>query len=82
MIGKTAQVCVHFQSVAEDIMKSNGDGFKGAPTFLVVSPASVLKHWIREIHHWSPRLRACVFHGISKEFSILLSNNGSIILHL
>lgn len=47
-LGKTAQLCCHFGSLARKqrkLRKKNG-------IFLVVCPATVLQHWLKEFHHW------------------------------
>jgi SNF2 family DNA or RNA helicase len=34
--------------------------------FLVVCPTTVLHHWLKEMHRWTPALRCVVLHSISK----------------
>ena len=41
--------------------------------FLIVCPATVLFHWLKELHRWAPSLRAVVIHSISKTGSELAS---------
>ena len=36
------------------------------PIFLIVCPATVLQHWLKELHTWSPEMRVVIFHNISK----------------
>lgn len=42
---------------------------RSTPVFLVVCPATVLRHWARELNTWAPEMRACVFHSISRHFA-------------
>ena len=66
-LGKTAQVCVHFDAVSNSCFKSNA----GGGIFLVVCPATVLRHWAREVHTWAPKIRVCIFHSIDRDFADL-----------
>ncbi len=47
------------------------------PIFIVVCPGSVLKHWIHEFNLWAPKIRACIFHSISKKF-VDIARGGSM----
>jgi SNF2-related domain len=61
-LGKTAQLCCHFGSLARKqrkLRKKNG-------IFLVVCPATVLQHWLKEFHRWVPAVRCVIMHSISK----------------
>lgn len=33
--------------------------------FLILCPATLLRHWIKELHQWSPHLRSVILHDIS-----------------
>lgn len=33
--------------------------------FLIVCPATVLQHWLKELHTWAPSLRAVILHSMS-----------------
>jgi SNF2 family DNA or RNA helicase len=89
-LGKTAQLSVHFSSVAADQLSSADMGLSSrassvssasAPIFLVVCPPTVLRHWVRELHRWAPKLRVFVLHAISSVFSKMNLNSvrGSIL---
>ena len=41
--------------------------------FLVVCPATVLSHWLRELQKWSPSLRSVILHGVSRVGAELIS---------
>jgi len=58
-LGKTAQLCTHFGSLARP--RENASGI-----FLVLCPATLLRHWLKELHRWSPNLRTVILHDISK----------------
>lgn len=61
-LGKTAQLCCHFGSLARKqrkVRRKNG-------VFLVVCPATVLQHWLKEFHRWVPAIRCVIMHSISK----------------
>ena len=61
-LGKTAQLCCHFGSLSRKqrkLRKKNG-------IFLVVCPATVLQHWLKEFHRWVPAIRCVIMHSISR----------------
>lgn len=61
-LGKTAQVCAHFGSLG----KLSSQLYKvGSAAFLIICPATVLQHWLNELHRWAPGLRVGVLHSIS-----------------
>ena len=61
-LGKTAQLCCHFGSLSRKQRKvRNKNGI-----FLVVCPATVLQHWLKEFHRWVPAMRCVIMHTISK----------------
>jgi SNF2 family DNA or RNA helicase len=35
------------------------------PIFLIVCPATVLEHWLQEMHRWAPFVRTGILHAIS-----------------
>jgi SNF2-related domain len=61
-LGKTAQLCCHFGSLARKQRKQR----KKNGIFLVVCPATVLQHWLKEFHRWVPAVRCVIMHSISK----------------
>ena len=61
-------MCLHFQSITTNIMNAIPDRIE-TPVFIVVCPGSVLKHWTNEFKLWAPKMRACIFHSISKKFA-------------
>ena len=61
-LGKTAQLCCHFGSLSRKHRKLRGKN----GIFLVVCPATVLQHWLKEFHRWVPALRVIIMHSISK----------------
>lgn len=78
-LGKTAQVCAHFGSLGltsyltEEDEKNDSEESstvkrkrKPCPTFLVVAPPTVISHWVREFHLFSPYLRCLVLHSVSQ----------------
>jgi len=81
-LGKTAQLCVHFNSLSKlhvnqqhtTPSSSSAAGAKSTSNamFLVVCPATVLHHWLKEMHSWAPTLRAMVLHSISRTGAELL----------
>ena len=62
-LGKTIQLCVHFNSLASKL-RENSSG-RDAGIFLIVCPATVLFHWLRELHRWVPSLRVLILHAMS-----------------
>jgi SNF2 family DNA or RNA helicase len=58
-LGKTAQLCTHFNSLARPRENVNA-------IFLILCPATLLQHWLREMHRWSPSIRAVILHEISR----------------
>ena len=61
-LGKTAQLCCHFGILSRKQRKlRNKNGI-----FLVVCPATVLQHWLKEFHRWVPAIRCVIMHTISK----------------
>ena len=63
-LGKTIQLCVHFNSLAMRTRETTQG--KDSGIFLIVSPATVIHHWLRELHKWVPSMRTVVIHSISK----------------
>jgi SNF2 family DNA or RNA helicase len=59
-LGKTVQVAVYFA-----ILRA-AHGFKGP--FLVVTPASTLGNWHRELRKWAPSLRVGIYRGGQSRF--------------
>ena len=67
-LGKTAQICTHFGSLGRLRRKRhNSTGI-----FLIVCPATLLQHWLNEMHKWEPTMRTVILHGISKTGSELM----------
>ena len=66
-LGKTAQLCCHFGSLARSFQQARGK----SGIFLVVCPATVLHHWLKEMHMWCPALRCVIMHSVSKTGSEL-----------
>ena len=66
-LGKTAQLCCHFGSLARSFQQARGK----SGIFLVVCPATVLNHWLKEMHMWCPALRCVIMHHVSKTGSEL-----------
>jgi SNF2 family DNA or RNA helicase len=48
--------------------------------FLIVCPATIMQHWLKEMHHFAPKIRSCVFHSISSTGKALnsLSKKGFV----
>jgi len=61
-LGKTAQICTHFGSLGRLKRKRH----KSTGIFLIVCPATLLQHWLNEMHKWEPTMRTVILHGISK----------------
>ena len=72
-LGKTIQLCVHFGSLGRLKADSRSAGGPAA-IFLVVCPATILHHWVREFHKWEPEMRCVVLHNMSKTGSELLGH--------
>ena len=68
-LGKTAQLCCHFDSVSRQVRAGSSGNLKAR--LLVVCPATVLFHWVKELRHWSPTLRVIVIHKLSNVFKNL-----------
>lgn len=62
-LGKTAQACAHFGSLGGLSSRLYRSG--NAAT-LIACPATVLQHWLNEMHRWAPGVRVGVLHSISK----------------
>jgi SNF2 family DNA or RNA helicase len=71
-LGKTAQMCTHFGSLALLHNENRGHDRQSSSIFIVVCPATVLHHWLQEFHHWAPFMRTVILHGISATASELL----------
>ncbi len=67
-LGKTAQICTHFGSLGR--LKKKRHNSTGI--FLIVCPATLLQHWLNEMHKWEPTMRTVILHGISKTGSELM----------
>ena len=61
-LGKTAQVCCHLNSIAAELPH---------PAFLIVCPATLMRHWLEELHGWAPSLRVVIMHAVSATFEEL-----------
>lgn len=61
-LGKTAQVCCHLNSIASELPNAS---------FLVVCPATLMRHWLNESHAWAPSLRVVIMHAVSDTFEEL-----------
>jgi SNF2 family DNA or RNA helicase len=70
-LGKTAQMATHLSSLGIAVRKPNLQGI-----FLVVCPATVLQHWLKEMHFWAPFMRTGVLHSISSTGKALCSLSG------
>ena len=79
-LGKTAQLCCHFGSLSRKHRKLRGKN----GIFLVVCPATVLQHWLKEFHRWVPALRVIIMHSISKTGAEVqqLAESGVLVLVL
>lgn len=86
-LGKTAQVCTHFGSLALLHNENAREAVAAVPhrptassIFIVVCPATVLHHWLQEFHRWSPFMRTVVLHSVSTTACELLKlgENGKI----
>lgn len=43
---------------------------------LVVCPATVLSHWIAELHEWAPKLRVVILHRCAYAFNAVSGSQG------
>ena len=80
-LGKTAQICAHFGSLAA---MTELVGSRLNAIFLIVCPATVLHHWLKEMHRWSPSMRTVILHGISSTGSELcreLGDDGKLLIY-
>jgi hypothetical protein len=62
-LGKTAQVAAHFNSLG--LLSKKELHLRQSMIFLIVCPATIMQHWLKEMHHFAPKIRSCVFHSIS-----------------
>lgn len=62
-LGKTAQLCVHFSNLAKGIRSDPYQ--KKSAALLIVCPATVMNHWLREMNRWAPEMRTVIVHKIS-----------------
>lgn len=46
---------------------------------LVLCPATVLSHWLSELHAWAPQLRVVVLHRCAQAFDTAAGNSGTSI---
>jgi SNF2 family DNA or RNA helicase len=80
-LGKTCQLCTHFGSIARlhqpavSLASTGALNPRSIPAaiFLVVCPATIMQHWLKEFHHWAPQLRTVILHSISATGSELLT---------
>mmetsp|Transcript_23102 Transcript_23102/g.33843 ORF Transcript_23102/g.33843 Transcript_23102/m.33843 type:complete len:1238 (+) Transcript_23102:142-3855(+) len=73
-LGKTAQLCVHYSAVAwAEKERYVQAGQRQSPMLLIVCPATVQNHWLREMHRWAPELRTVIMHSISPSFAAIQS---------
>ncbi|CCF58731.1 hypothetical protein KAFR_0F01350 [Kazachstania africana CBS 2517] len=61
-LGKTIQVIAFVASL-------HHSGLLNGPV-LIVCPATVMKQWVNELHHWWPPLRAIILHAIGSGMSM------------
>lgn len=61
-LGKTAQVCCHLNSIAAELSHAS---------FLIVCPATLMRHWLEQLHTWAPSLRVVIMHSVSATFEEL-----------
>jgi SNF2 family DNA or RNA helicase len=89
-LGKTAQICTHFGSLALSQSKkgtSNNRRNKDLHSksdkaiFAIVCPATILHHWLQEMHRWCPFVRTVVLHAASSTAAELLrvGNDGETL---
>jgi SNF2 family DNA or RNA helicase len=64
-LGKTMQLCLHFGALGR-IHRSSRTNDNECASFLIVCPATVLQHWVREMNKWEPTMRIAVLHNVSK----------------
>ena len=69
-LGKTSQLCLHFGALGR-IHRSSRTNDNECASFLIVCPATVLQHWVREMNKWEPTMRIAVLHNVSKTGSQL-----------
>jgi SNF2 family DNA or RNA helicase len=53
---------VHFGSLSRLYRQQQGR----SGIFLIVCPATVLQHWLKELRRWVPEMRCVIMHTISK----------------
>lgn len=78
-LGKTAQVAVHFGSLGKMNHQLNQ---KKQAVFLIVCPATVLVHWVKEMHRWAPTMRTGILHTISATGKEILSLSTEDLMHV
>lgn len=61
-LGKTAQMAAHLGSLG---LMAGLEGQASQAIFLIVCPATVLQHWLKEMHQWAPIVRTGILHSIS-----------------
>lgn len=71
-LGKTAQVAAHFGSLGKMNHLLND---RRQAMFLIVCPATVMVHWVKEMHRWAPTMRTGILHTISTTGKEMLSLN-------
>ena len=73
LTGKTAQVVTFLSGVKQSY--STGEGI------LIVCPATLLGHWVRELHTWYPPLRVVVFHESGEGIAQAKGKTDSVVEH-
>jgi hypothetical protein len=56
---------VHVNILGREALKAITTPVKKQPMFLIICPATVLSHWLTELHFWAPHMRSCIYHTIS-----------------
>ena len=70
---QTAQLCVHYGTIAQSGLKLEGNRCQSNQKFLIVCPATVLQHWNNEMNTWNPQCRVLIMHSISPTFNEIQS---------
>ncbi|CAM9176674.1 unnamed protein product [Choristocarpus tenellus] len=68
-LGKTVQVSAYLGALSSSGLLESA---------LIVAPATVLSHWMAELHSWAPELRVVILHRCSPAFSAACTSTGKV----
>ncbi len=63
-LGKTVQMAAYLASLKYSRIRSVGFSYIGLGPVLIITPLTLISHWVTELHNWWPYFRVNVLHEI------------------